>query len=238
MKKLPKNRKNLNNAFTLIELVIAISIFGVILSLSYRVFSQLNVSKQLLDEERDINKISYSLLSRLTREIQHALEKQLLAPPDQSSNAIGTRVFLLSENKKLANGNPGDSLTFVAKDAGQYIRGQRQQAGISQITYRVENDPDQENTEANKKTFLLIRDETPYLLPAKKAFKETLTFPISYNVQGLQFIFYDGSNKTWREEWTLNDQDLPQLVKFNLTLLSATGKEYSYSAILPIKPRE
>lgn len=224
--------KSSSYAFTLIELVIAISIFAVILSISYRVFSQLSVSKQLLDEERDINKISASLLTRLNREIQHALEKQLLA--DQGSDQqYKSTTYLISKDKNLDNGNPGDSLTFVAKDAGQFIRGQKQQIGISQITYRIENDPDNQEDSAKKKTFLFIRDEIPYIRPAKKAFEQKLTFPISNNLKGLQFIFYDKHNKSWRNEWTEQDQGLPALIKFHLILAGSSDKEFHFSTILP-----
>lgn len=226
-------KRNKNLAFTLMELVIAISVFAVILTLSYRIFSQVASSKQILDEERDISKVAYSILTRFTREIQHAVSRQLIPRPGTMSSSFSSTVYLLGVSKKMSNRKPGAEITFVAKDVGQFIRGSRPGSGLVQITYRVEENP--EATEKEDETMLLIRDEINHIPDKNLAFRNILTFPVTDNIEGLQLVYYDNRQKTWKEEWSPQERELPGLIKFNLELRGKSGKIYPYNTIFTVK---
>lgn len=226
-------KRNRVSAFTLMELVIAISVFAVILTLSYRIFAQVAGSKKILDEERDISKVAHSILTRFTREIQHTVSRQLLPRPNQSASTFSSTVFLLGVSKNMSNRKPGAEITFVAKDVGQFIRGNRPGSGLVQITYRVEEDPEASRKE--NRTMLLIRDEVNHIPDKDLAFKNILTFPVADNIEGLQLIYYDNQQKTWKEEWSPQERTLPSLVKMNLELRGESGKIYSYSTIFVVR---
>lgn len=227
-----RNNKSLSG-FTLLELVIAISVFAIILSISYRVFSQLASSKIILDEERDIAKIAHSFMTRFTREIQHVQENQLMLPPNKKNNPYNTDNFLISKNKNMSNRKPGIELTFVAKDVSQFIRGQQLSSGIVQITYRIEEDPEAKKSE--EKGVLLIRDELNYQSDHQQAYDNILTFPITNNIGGMQLLFYNKEQQQWSDEWTTLNRGLPSLLKLNLELIGKSGKNYNYSTVFPIK---
>ena len=63
-------RRKHSSGFTLVELVIAISILSVILTVAYSSLSYIIRTKKLLDDRRDVSAVANAVLLRVSREIQ------------------------------------------------------------------------------------------------------------------------------------------------------------------------
>ncbi len=232
------------SGFTLIEVTLAIAILSVMVLLNYKTIRGLIEAKLLLDDKRDGMFIANSVLTRISREIQLATGQRALLPSCDSLGPVpvgaaaasttpppnsGPRLVFKAEESSMGQ---GPTLTFLAKEAGQYIPDGGTHSGIVQITYRVTEDPDQKG--ARERTLLLVREEVPHRLPATKACAGVIRFPITKNLVSLSFQFYDQKSEEWSASWT--DQKsvrLPNIVQFSLTLATPQGQE-TYTTAVPI----
>jgi type II secretion system protein J len=212
--------------FTLVEVVISVAILVVLATIGYGAMRQILITKNLLDDERDVALIQNAVLNRLTRELQLAvaLESSPLLPDrDQLSKKNPARLAMKSTSDQLSNGNAGDSLTFLALEGGQYLPDGGGHTGLVQITYRVAEDPD--NPNPSEGPYLLIREETPYLRPAERAYKKSMIFPVCKNLQALRLRFFDADEDAWTSTWgSESRQGLPALIKFSLQFSSPSGR--------------
>lgn len=228
-------RSHSARGFTLVELVIATAILSIILTITYSSLAYIIRTKKLLDDRREIGSIANAVLQRVSKEIQLAQDQRLMGPAPSGWPAGSPAPKLLGTSKTLDNSAKGDSLQFTADEAGQYVPGELTNAGMVEITYRVEKDPD--SPKGAPSSYLLIRDETPKIRPIKRAYERTMTFPIARNVVRLQFSYYDRSTNRWQNEWDGSKTELPGLIRLVLTLRSPLGVEHEYMTVLPIRPK-
>lgn len=226
-----------NSGFTLIELVIALGIFGVIMSVTYFSLSGITQAKQTLDDTRDIGLVADAVLSRMTRELQLAFAGLALMPPREDLNQpYSAKICLIGDEDSLDNGQPGDKITFLAMEGGQYLPDGGTHSGVVQITYRVERDPDQPG--GKDATYYLIRQETPYTRPFDKAYEKTMVFPVSRDVVGLQFRYLERDGDQWVNTWGKDTHvNLPRLVSFVLQLKSPRGTIQTFSTSVPLRAK-
>lgn len=225
------------HGFTLIEVVLAFSILAIILGTAYGALNQIMRAKGALDDQRDVTLIANALLSRLSRELQLAYfdERTFLLPArDQLDQKTPPNPPLIGEAKTLANGQRGDSITFLASEGGQYLPDGGTHSGIVQITYRVESDVEQiQNSEA---TYYLVRDETPLRPDAKEAYKRSMIFPLTGRLVSLEFSYYDAEKDRWSQEWgEQNVRQLPSIVLFSAALRSPRGRIEKYTTAVPVR---
>jgi type II secretion system protein J len=215
---------------TLIELVIALVIFSIIATTAYSGLTQILRAQKALDDQRDIQMIANSVVSRLSRELQMTTTSARLLPPANSPNKVyPSNVQLLGESNAT-----GDSITFVADDAGQYVPDGRTHSGTVQISYRMAKIPEKEKM-TDEKVFYLIRDEIPIINPVDRAYKKRMTFPITNRLAKLSFRYFNIDQKKWLNEWPANAGTLPGLVQFNLQLLSPAGKLHTFTSTIALK---
>ena len=237
--------------FTLIELTLAISVLAVMVMLNYKTLRGLIEAKLLLDDKRDGMYIANSLLTRMARELQ------LILPSSGSTGAIipacdtlgpaavggaappvapppGPRIFFQAESDGIGSSARARKMVFVAEEAGQYIFDGGTRSGIVQITYRIEEDPD--NRGLSAKTFLLVRDEIPYRSDPRKACAGLITFPIAKNVSKMELRFLDQRTKTWSSEWGADKAGrIPDVIEFSLTLLTPQGTTESFTTAVAVR---
>lgn len=225
------------DAFTLIEVVMAIAILAIIVSIAYSSLSRILITKKELDDERDLSMVSTSVLNRMTRELQLATDKEKLMPPRGNlDQKYSEDVDMIGEQGSIGQGNSSDKITFLANDGGQYVRDGLTHSGIVQISYRVEEDPDHDSFSDDEKRFLLIRDETPFSRNYEKAYQKIMTFPVTKDLVSLQFLYFDGEE--WSREWTQEQKSLPRLIKFIVKLMSPAGKIHTFGTIVPVGATE
>jgi hypothetical protein len=236
---------------TLLELILSVSILSAIILLNYSLLRGIIRAKTIIDDKRDGMFIANSVLTRFARELQLATNSRPLLPscaslsqapngsqaPAGGSGAPSTpRLVLVGEPGKAGGELPSDTLTFLAKEGGQYIPDGGTHSGIVQITYRVEPDPDKSSLSAERKTFLLIRDETPYQRPPTRACKNAIRFPITKDLVSLQFKYFDAKTKQWTDTWTEKQSvRLPSIIQFTLTLKTPAGELETYTSAVALR---
>jgi prepilin-type N-terminal cleavage/methylation domain-containing protein len=239
------SRIHCSQGFTLLEVTIAVAILAVMLALNYKILKGVIGAKQLIDDRRDGMYIANSVLTRMVRELQLAVKRPILPSCDSAAapnpadtpadtpnptdpQQTGAKPVLIGEA-----GLNGASITFLAKEAGQYIPDGGTHAGVVQITYRVAKDPDQKSS--NDEGLVLVREEIPNTKPLERACKSVLVFPISNNLVDLRFRFYDGKTKEWSEAWTgQQSTKLPEIIQFTISLKSPAGAVQSYTTSVHI----
>lgn len=236
-----KVKQNLRteSAFTLIEIVISISILSVIMTITYSGMTQILRAKNILDDRRETNSVAYSLINRITREFQLAYSGIGLLPdrevPDGPQKPSDYN--MVGENKSLSNGKRGDSITFVALEGGQYLPDGGTHSGLVQITYRVAEDPDRD--ESLPKQYLLIREETPHpnnKSQFERAFAKTMIFPVTENLISLEYRYYDPEKEEFLDAWDPEqNRKLPSQLEIKLELVSPAGELNSYITTVPLR---
>lgn len=228
-------RRNSEQGFTLLEVVIAIAILSAMLLLNYKILINIMESKQILDDKREGTYLANSLLTRISRELQLAVRRPLLpscsgVPGSSSSDSQMNRNPMIAVEKV----DGGTSLSFIAQEAGQYIPDGGTHSGLVQITYRpAKGTAEDEQLDADM--FYLIREEIPYTKPLANACKKALRFPISNNLTNIEFKFYDQRSKQWLENWdNENARRLPAIIQYTASLKTPRGKVQAYTSAIKL----
>ncbi len=221
--------------FTLVEVLLATFILTLIMTVGYGSLSYIIKGKALLDDRRDAMLIGDAILSRFTRELQLVSldeRRAIISRPNEDEKTSSTA--LLGQASNLDNGLPGDSITFLAMDGGQYLPDGGTHTGVVQITYRVASDPEQRGT--SDKTYYLIRDEIPYLRPPEKAWQQVMTFPVTAQLVSMSFEYYDADKAQWTNTWTgEGTQKVPAMVRFSISIKSPAGKINTWSTAVYLR---
>lgn len=221
--------------FTLLEVILAISILSIMLTLSYQVLTGILRSKQILDDKREGMYIANSLLTRIAKELQLTVKRPLLPGCESISSAPNpnqgqSRAPYISTQTV----DGGMSLSFIAQEAGQYIPDGGTHSGLVQITYRPAKPPPEDDVQ-DKDIFYLIREEIPYTKPLETACKNALRFPIANNLAQVSFKFYDARNRAWSDMWDAeNSRRLPSIIQFTAILQTPLGKRETYTSAIKL----
>ena len=221
--------------FTLIEVVISLAIFGILMTLGYSTLSSILSAKTTLDDTRDLRAISDAVIGRLSRELQLAVAGVGVIPePENLDKPNSSKVNLIGEQDEIGDNNGASSIQFLALEGGQYLPDGGTHAGIVQISYKVAKNPDFQPGGNLPETYLLIRQELPYLRPFKKAYEKAMNFPVVDNLRSLKFWYFEDETYSWVRTWgTEKHLGLPRMVKFELQLQSPKGQLETYSSTVP-----
>ena len=245
-------KRSKQNGFTLIEIIIALAILSIMVTVAYKMLQSVIESKDVLDDARDGMFIGNSVLNRLSREFQLAESGIPLLPscdsvsgPAQNNPSTAqtsptpaqvSGINLVGEEKSVDSGR-GDTITFVAKEAGQYVPDGGTHTGRVQITYRVEKDPDQSGNK--DQTYLLIRDEMPYQRPVKKACESAIHFPITKDLLGFELNYFNKRTNEWSTAWGSGQNiKLPSMIQFTVRLRSPDGQIMNHTTAVALKSEQ
>ena len=239
-KSFPGKRKT--RGFTLVEVVIAISILTMILGTAYSAITQIISTKKILDDKRDTSLIASSIVRRLSKELQLTVAEHNLIFSNPAAAPSANLKFLGTARTNLGEGS---SLTFIAMEGGQYLPDGGTHTGLVQITYRLAKDPEKREV---SDVYSLIREEMPYVsLPntsdpriwqtaVEKAFSKRIIFPIAENVLNFKLKFYDLYEDRWSDEWGAGQKDIPAMINYSVTLISELGNLETYETTVPLGP--
>ena len=228
-------KKSNSTGFTAIEVVMAIAILVLVMSVSYGSLRQIIHSKNALDETRALRKTADVVLTRLVRELQLSYNGKggLLPPKDDLKNVPSDRIKLRGEPKEL-EGVPSDQITFLAQEGGQYLPDGGRHSGLVQISYRLEEDPESTDRSAR----ILVREEIPYTRPFDRAYGFTMTFPVSRDVSALGLRYYSTAEEKWFNSWGIENRvNLPQIIEISIGIRSPQGKEQTLTTAVPLGAR-
>jgi prepilin-type N-terminal cleavage/methylation domain-containing protein len=222
--------------FTLIEVVLAISLLAGIMLTIYQVVGQLARAKQLADMKRDITVIADSLLGRLVRELQlaYAAGSPLMGEPDTTNPDDGRNVYMSLIPGQSNNGARSDQILFLALDAAQFFPEGGTQSGVVQIRYVLRPDPE---APRDNDSLVLVREETPVIQPPEEAYRRMVVFPLASQVVSLAFTALDGDESQWVSTWGEKPRTsrLPSLIQINLVLRRGDGALESFQTAVAIR---
>ena len=225
---------NLNKkAFTLIEIIIAISIMSLIFYVAYRAVTQIGFAKAEIEDQRDTLQIANTILTRFARELQLVSDYQQLEDPSLEG------YYFFGSDERISGDRDGDQITFLAEDGGQYVPDGQTHSGLVMISYRVVRNPERTKSGAEE-TFVLIRDEVPNTKPYEKALEKRMTFPITDKLVSLNFEFFDHSARSWQNDWKEKFQDkainkVPGMIRIKIRIMTNSGKIMTFATAIAIK---
>jgi type II secretion system protein J len=226
----------MQKGFTLLEILLAISLISVMVAISMSVlFSSAQIS-QIVEQKIDVADEALVIIDRLRNEIQTATDKSSRSLLKLSGVKKVGNSYLEYLGDQTSRPNSSNMLRFVSSGTGAYIPGSSSTRTVIEIRYRLEKNPDNPSGEYS---YVLVRDELPLLEGEIEANKKKMTFPISNHVTALNFRFFSFKKelKSWQNTW--GDQSsgnipLPSLVELSLTIALPGASMRSYSTIVPL----
>ncbi len=196
-------RSAVSAGFTLLEVLVAISIVAIVLTTIYGVFTGVSAAKIRLEADSEAYHRARVIFDRLGREIRGAVP---------AGGADGKGVFRAGRDSQ---GEPFLELTTTA--VAQPGEGN---TGIALVYYGLAED--RERPQAKK---VLRRSERSALYRETTAAGAGL-MRLAPGIEQLQLRFYTGSD--WRDDWDAGTDGLPALVELSLALIDSEGRRHRF----------
>jgi len=185
-----------DSGFTLVEVLVAISLLTIVLTSIYGIFSAVSSAKERLDSDSTDYQLARVLFDRLGRELR-------------SYHPVAQLSF-----KGRGSADTLSSLEFTTR-AVSPLAGE--ETGIALVRYWLEPDP-----QSDQNTGVLLRSETP-LLGAVKSETEVRVLRLADGIAEMDLRFYNSGQ--WFDSWDGQGGALPELVEISLRLESEPGQE-------------
>ena len=155
--------------FTLVELLLAIFIFAIVISIVYGTYMTMLTTVDATEQQAEINNKARTALSRITM--------------DLGSIYPGEGGALRGQPKKISE-NQADTLEFTSTSHLVFSRNE-QPAGFAMIRYSVEQDPD-------SKLLQLYRTDIPFIpgYASQKGFEQK-GYLLCDGLRTVRFTYYD-----------------------------------------------
>jgi prepilin-type N-terminal cleavage/methylation domain-containing protein len=211
-------RASCSPAFTLIEIMLAIAILGMVLVMLAESFHAVSGSKAHAENRIAIDQAARTILSQMSDELRGAVQTPFIA----------SRVLLLGNARK-DGGMPMDTFTVSTLDPGH----RRSLEGFGPedtVAYVTAPNPD------HRGWFLLKRVQYSSLLTNPPTLENSSPVVLANNLLSLHIRYFDGDN--WRESWDSTSlppgQALPSQIVIDLKMASPGGSALTLAtAIAP-----
>ena len=220
-------RRGLRSAMTLIEVVIALAIMGMIATMTWVAINGSIEAREVLGDMDNVQRGARITLGRMTRELQLAY----MTPNTSAVNTYHT-VFVGVDN------DPVDQLWFATFAHQRLYRGSRE-ADQAEVTLWGEDDP-------NGKHQVLLHRESQRI--DNYPDKDGVILPLAYDVASMDLKYLDGRTGEWMEEWDSLSVDqagrLPRAVRVALVLMGPDPDddegmvEYPYATTIMLQYAE
>ena len=196
--------------FTLIEILVALAIVMVLVTILYETFNAVIRSIRQVEEVTEIDQMARISLSIISKE----LRSTYWGRPDPGGTLTpGIFIGLDGEDR----GQPSDTLRFTALSNARASDGITDPS-LSILEYELV-------PASNAETSVLIhREETNLMSLSGRSLEQ---FELAERVTGLNFRYYDGQE--WKDEWTEADQNkLPKAVEIRIFFKDLAGRERQF----------
>jgi general secretion pathway protein J len=209
-------RRHRSAGFTMIEMLLALSIFAFITTIMWGSFAQTASSKKVIQSEQERAHSVRVALMRMAREIEMAYVS------DNENTAIANRRTLFVGSARA----DVDELTF-STFAHQRLRAGAAEGDTSLITYYGARDPD------DRRVLNLMRRETRRLQAEDPTTLPGESYILCPDVARVKLAYYDHKKKEWETDWSTLDASgmpyLPTHIRITMTVVDERGVEVSYS---------
>lgn len=213
----PQSRTT-DKGFTLIEVLLAIFIGSIVLTVLYASFFQINRAKDRIEEELELYHEARIIMSKITKDLATAFPRGLV---NSQSTGITTPFFYGVEegdNSKL-------SFTSLSRTPTQDAR-ESDQTEISYFLAPIEDSD----------LFALVRRDNPTFEPDTGGTQYAISERISgFSLTYLPKIPENGEAQGYSSEWNSNETlTLPAAVNVNIVLKSPRGEDIQFSTLVMI----
>jgi general secretion pathway protein J len=211
----PRRDRRRVAGFTLIEVMLAVAILAILTTLMWSAFSQASRNKKRVEAAQERTHTVRTALLRMAREI----EMTFLSESNEPDATLPRTQFIAASRPDV------DELWFTAF-AHQRLRGGSAEGDTSIIGYFGARDPE------DRRILNLMRRESRRLVSKDPREVPGETYIVCPNIVRLKLSYYDYRKKEWRDEWNSNLAGwsfLPSHVRIALTVLTAEGREVTYS---------
>jgi prepilin-type N-terminal cleavage/methylation domain-containing protein len=200
-------RRAFNHGFTLIEMMVAVAILGIIMVMLASSFHAVAAGKTLAEGRLLSNRQARAVLAQLTGELHGAVQTPLIASP-----------VLLIVQGRMQNGAPLDSLTVSTLDSG-HRRSISNFGAEELIAYSGQPNPQHPGW------YMLMRQQRSALLSATAGLKISPPVVLAGNVLAFHVRYFNGN--IWLESWNSTGlppgTQLPQAISIDLVMAGPGG---------------
>jgi type II secretion system protein J len=197
------NFKDSVAAFTLIELIIAVAISGIVLaSVSVLFFSALRLRERATEAAEQTLPVDRAVA---------VMKKDLMGivPPGVLAGAMGTDAGAIGMSQA--------PMLEIFTDTGA-VGDDAPWGDLQKIDYSLQAPTNRGNYIGQD----LVRGITRNLLAANPAAPEPQS--LLHDVQNLKFSYYDGTN--WNDTWSTTQSNIPVAIRVSLDFAQAQGAQY------------
>jgi prepilin-type N-terminal cleavage/methylation domain-containing protein len=218
MKADPLRMSKASSGFTLIELMLAVAILGLIMVMLTGAFHAIAAGKVQAESRLGVDQTARAILWQMSNEIRGAVQTPLVA----------SHVMLVGQARS-NSGRPIDSLTVSTLDPGH--RPTLEDFGPEDIiSYMSTPNP------KHREWSLLTRTRTSGLLPNTTGRNATSSMVLADNVLSLHMRYFDGNK--WTESWDSQSlppgRALPMAVSIDLVVSQPNGARVALSTMVSV----
>jgi prepilin-type N-terminal cleavage/methylation domain-containing protein len=199
--------RGLSHGFTLIEIMLAVAILGVIMVMLASSFHAVAAGKTHAEGRLLSNRQARVLLAQLSSELHGAVQTPLVA----------SHVLFVGQ-ARMQNGTPLDNLIFSTINSGHH-RSISSFGAEELITYGGQPNPE------HRGWYMLIRDQRSALLGATAGVKLAPPVVLAANVLAFHVRYFNGN--IWIESWDSNSlppgTQLPPAISIDLVMARPGG---------------
>ncbi|MGM0453267.1 MAG: PulJ/GspJ family protein [Thermodesulfobacteriota bacterium] len=219
------------SGFTLLEILIAISIFAVLATMIYSAFNAVISKNNAIKGGLEVFDMGKTCLSRISNDLSgvYVVRYPEYEPPDFDDPADAYGFY--AENRFIGSTDFSE-LRFVS--TAHLPLGNETKSGLAQIRYYVTESRESETG------YVLRRADTPFPYDIEKAdFEQTENDPVlCEDIASLTLTFYDAKGdayETWDSDAESMQYATPRAVKIELTLETENGSHaFSTRVALPV----
>lgn len=232
----------LNNGFTLLELLIAISIFAVLATMVYSTFNAVLSKTDSIKQETAVNEMAATCFSRISMDLQALYVEQypLYKPPDYDDDPdpyrfVGETDYTGGEQFPRLRFVSTEHLPMSGPEDGASVDDKAIQPALSVIEYHVDKAGDEESYSG----YVLKRADNPWPYDDSGLESDPEKDPVLLTgIKELEFIYLDKEGnefETWDSESDNVDYATPHAVHVSMKI-SIEKREHQFSTriVLPV----
>ncbi len=204
----PASRTPHSTGFTLIEVLLAMAILVVIMSVVYGSFSTAGRNVEQAETSRDETDLARTLISRLSDDIANAYVNAAMNSQAKITVFYGTKEEVESGSEKVRR----DSISLTTLT--NFPRPDTQEMDLWEVGYFFKEKPEGQGYAFYRREKRILNKDVPALEGGDE-------YEITDRVRSLQ-LRYTNDEKNWVDEW--KQDNLPKAVEITLVLNS--GKAY------------
>jgi general secretion pathway protein J len=188
------------NGFTLLEVMLAMAILTVIMTVIYASFSSAGRNVEQAETSRDRTDLARTLIAKMSDDIANAYYNP----------AMKEAIFYGKKSTTVDNEPRFDGIALTALT--NWRKPDSKETDLWEVGYRFETAPEGQGQ-------VLVRREKRDLDKDRTPLEGGTDMIITDRIKELRLRYYDGTTSTWKEEWDTRTQGrLPKAVEIRLVL--------------------